>query len=64
MIVSTPVLGAAGTASCPCPASQVTRFLPIKPVPPITTTFMGPFPPSGAARWRLHVPGTRLLASS
>jgi hypothetical protein len=37
--VFTPVLGAAGTASCPCSPSLATSFDPINPVPPMTTTF-------------------------
>src|SRR5436305_12775097 len=37
--VFTPVLGAAGTASCPYSRSLVTSFDPISPVPPITTIF-------------------------
>jgi hypothetical protein len=39
-MVSTPVLGAAGTASWPCSVSFATSFVPIRPVPPITTIFI------------------------
>ena len=40
VMVLTPVFGAAATASCPFCLSFSTTFDPIKPVPPITTTFM------------------------
>jgi len=46
------VLGAAGTASCPCSLSLATSFDPMSPVPPITTIFTtNSFHPSpGTAR--------------
>jgi hypothetical protein len=40
--VSTPVFGAAASASWPWSVSQATSFDPIIPVPPITTIFMIP----------------------
>src|SRR5215218_7479957 len=40
LIVSTPVAGEAGTASCPWAISRVTTLLPTRPLPPITTIFM------------------------
>src|SRR6201987_511551 len=40
VIVLTPVLGDAATASCPCSRSLLTSLDPIRPVPPITTIFM------------------------
>src|SRR4029453_7110353 len=44
VMVSTPVAGEAGTASCPCATSRLTTLLPTRPLPPITTIFMK-FPP-------------------
>ena len=44
LMVSTPVAGDAGTASCPCAASRRTTLLPTRPLPPMTTIFMV-FPP-------------------
>src|SRR6516225_1892694 len=40
VIVLTPVLGAAASASCPRWVSLLTTFEPMSPVPPITTIFM------------------------
>src|SRR3954449_3613469 len=40
VMVSTPVAGEAGTASCPCSASRRTTLLPTRPLPPMTTIFM------------------------
>src|SRR5215218_1083565 len=40
LIVSTPVAGEAGTASCPWAISRVTTLLPTRPLPPMTTIFM------------------------
>src|SRR3954453_18817195 len=39
VIVLTPVLGVAASASWPCSPSKVTSFEPINPVPPMTTIF-------------------------
>src|SRR4051794_30850206 len=39
--VLTPVSGDAGTASWPCAVSAVTTFEPIRPVPPMMTSFIG-----------------------
>src|SRR4249919_157465 len=38
--MSTPVCGAAATASCPASLKRCTTRLPIRPVPPMTTIFM------------------------
>src|SRR5215471_7533568 len=40
VMLLTPELGAAATASCPCPPSNLTSLDPMSPVPPITTIFM------------------------
>src|SRR5215469_1301860 len=41
VIVLTPVLGEAATTSCPPRRRMATVFEPIRPVPPMTTIFMG-----------------------
>src|SRR5213078_2524310 len=40
VMVSTPVAGEAGTASCPCAPSRATTLAPTRPLPPMTTIFM------------------------
>src|SRR5712692_1641964 len=40
VMLLTPVLGDATTASCPCSRSFLTSFDPMSPVPPMTTIFM------------------------
>src|SRR5690348_12298364 len=49
VIVLTPLLGEAATTSWPCRRRMATVFEPMRPVPPMTTIFMGYLPYRGTA---------------
>jgi hypothetical protein len=53
VMVLTPEFGDAATTSWPSPLRRFTTFEPMRPVPPITTTFMRPaYVPDPPVDWR------------